>query len=274
MVTIYCMRFIFFMLGICLLMVYGCTDIRSSNPSSSRSPIQEPVDAGTDEILPLELGIVTIPAGEFLMGSEKGDRDERPVHFVFLEAYEIDQYPVTNEQYERFMKATNQPAPPHWKDRKFNQPRQPVVDVSWFDAVAYCKWAGKRLPTEAEWEKAARGGLVQKEYPWGDESPTGRADFGGQHSAPLPVGSFTPNGYGLYDCAGGVWEWCLDWYDPEFYSFSPKLNPIAFETGGARVLRSGAWNNKRSALRVANRNWQRPKPAPPRSGFRCVRDLP
>ena len=134
MTTIYCIRFIF-MLGICLMMVYGCTDIRSSNPS--RSPTQEPVGAGTDEILPLELGMVAIPAGEFLMGSEKGERDERPVHTVFLEAYEIDQYPVTNEQYERFMKATEQSAPPHWKDPKFNQPRQPVVDVNWFDAVAY-----------------------------------------------------------------------------------------------------------------------------------------
>jgi formylglycine-generating enzyme required for sulfatase activity len=257
---------------LCLFGIYACTDT-SPPPTRTVSPPPQTDDIERSEIQPLELGMVTIPAGEFLMGSETGDKDELPVHIVFLDAYEIDRYPVTNEQYGRFMKATGHESPPHWKDRKFNQPRQPVVDVSWFDALAYAKWSGKRLPTEAEWEKAARGGLEQQEYPWGDESPTGRADFGGKHTAPLPVGGFAPNGYGLYDCAGGVWEWCFDWYDPEFYRFSPKENPIAFETGGARVLRGGAWNNSRTALRVANRNWQRPKPAPPRSGFRCVRDM-
>lgn len=248
----------------------GCRDTEHRFPSTPTSPTV-PIDRKA--ITPLELGMVHIPAGEFLMGSEDGDPDEKPVHVVYLDAYQIDKYPVTNAQYARFLKAKKEhPEPPHWRDPKFNAPEQPVVDVTWFDAVAYCKWVGKRLPTEAEWEKAARGGLVQKKYPWGDEPPVGRADFGGKQSTPLPVGSFAPNGYGLYDCAGSVWEWCLDWYDPTFYGVSPKNNPITFETGGARVLRGGAWNNKRSAIRVANRNWQRPKPNPPRSGFRGVKE--
>ncbi|RKU11711.1 hypothetical protein C6502_07510 [Candidatus Poribacteria bacterium] len=245
--------------------VCGCADNPTGAPRSRTIPTN--VEAAP-QITPLELGMALIPAGEFLMGSENGERDEQPVHRVFLDAYEIDLYIVTNEQYARFMKATNHPPPPHWNDRKFKKPRQPVVDVTWFDAVAYCKWAGKRLPTEAEWEKAARGGLIQKEYPWGDESPKDRADFGQKHSVPLPVGSFPPNGFGLYDCAGSVWEWCHDWYEPDYYAVSPIRNPTGVETGGARVLRGGAWNNKRIQIRVANRSWQRPKPNPPNSGFR------
>ncbi|MCZ6675703.1 MAG: formylglycine-generating enzyme family protein [Candidatus Poribacteria bacterium] len=250
--------------------IYGCADTpeRARTPTHQTAAEPPQTDTETTPMTPLELGMAKIPGGEFLMGSETGEKDERPVHVVFLDAYEIDLYPATNEQYARFMQAKAHPAPPHWRDRKFNQPRQPVVDVSWFDAVAYCEWASKRLPTEAEWEKAARGSLVQKEYPWGDESPKERADFGQKHSAPLPVGGFPPNGYGLYDCAGGVWEWCSDWYEPDFYASSPRINPIGVETGGARVLRGGAWNNERRQLRVANRNWQRPKPNPPRSGFR------
>ena len=155
--------------------VSGC----AANPTRSPRPrtVQTNIEA-KPQITPLELGMVLIPAGEFLMGSENGKKDEQPIHRVFLDAYEIDLYVVTNEQYARFMKATSHPHPPHWNDRKFKKPRQPVVGVSWFDAVAYCKWAGKRLPTEAEWQKAARGGIVQKEYPWGYESPKERADFG------------------------------------------------------------------------------------------------
>lgn len=263
-----------FPLGICLLQMWSCTDKPPQHPVQPPSPSQQTETVEPVQILPLELGMATIPAGAFLMGSENGEKDERPVHEIFLDAYEIDLYPVTNEQYARFMKATGHRAPPHWHEPAFNQPRQPVVDVDWFDAVAYCKWAGKRLPTEAEWEKAARGGLVQKEYPWGDEPPADRADFGAKHTTPLPVGSFLPNGYGLYDCAGSVWEWCLDWYDKDFYWLSPKMNPVGIETGGARVLRGGAWNSNPSAIRVANRNWQHPKPTRPNSGFRCVRDLP
>ncbi|MBI1930330.1 SUMF1/EgtB/PvdO family nonheme iron enzyme [Candidatus Poribacteria bacterium] len=163
----------------------------------------------------------------------------------------LDVYEVTNAQYRKFVQATGHPEPKEygivngvvtdsfepWKDSRFNAPNQPVVCVSWYDAAAYCQWAGKRLPTEAEWEKAARGGLVGNRYPWGDEAPDGiqcnfadkntdfswsdkNADDGYQYAA--PVGKYAPNGYGTYDMAGNVWEWCMDEYDSGFYAKSPK----------------------------------------------------
>ena len=167
-----------------------------------------------------------IPAGEFLMGAVDDDdmgyvqsfREEKPQHVVYLGAYQNDVYQVTNAQYKRFVDTTGHPSPNLWNDSNFNAPNQPVVGVSWFDVVAYANWAGKRLPTEAEWEKAARSGLVNKRYPWGNEPPDGtQCNFkdrdvdtnvlydetvndGYRYTA--PVGCYPPNGYGLYDMAG------------------------------------------------------------------------
>jgi iron(II)-dependent oxidoreductase len=128
------------------------------------------------------------------------------------------------------MDATDYEAPSYWNDSKFNAPNHPVVGVSWDDAVAYANWAGKRLPTEAEWEKSARGGLVGKKYPWGDTLTHDDANYSGtggkdkwEHTS--PVGSFASNGYGLYDMAGNVWEWCADWYFNNYYANSLKSNP-------------------------------------------------
>jgi len=228
-----------------------------------------------------------IPAGEFSMGDHHGDVSwikERatPVHTVYLDAFYIDKYEVTVGQYKKFIQATGHRAP-DWSDVSKYSPtdNHPIVYVSWEDAQAYCKWAGKRLPTEAEWEKAARGGLVGKRYPWGDEAP----DAGGKYRASYdpgdddadgyeycaPVGSFPPNGYGLYDMAGNVWEWCSDWYDKNYYSSSPRNNPpgAAGGSGSFRVVRGGSWRYANYLMRAVDRNADWPSDLNSNLGFRC-----
>ena len=192
------------------------------------------------------VGMVLIPAGEFQMGSddEDADDDEQPVHTVYVDAFYMDEYEVTNAQFKAFVDAN-----PHWQkdqiDAKFHdgtylkhwsgtdypsgKADHPVVYVSWYAAMAYAEWAGKRLPTEAEWEYAARGGLAGQKYPWGNTLVNDRS-WGGNTT---PVGAYAANGYGLYDMAGNVWEWCLDAYDAEFYAESQNSrNPIS--GGGGR----------------------------------------
>ena len=245
-------------------------------------------------------GMVLIPAGEFQMGSNDGGSDEKPVHTVYVDAFYMDIYEVTNAQYKRFVDAN-----PEWsKDgisssyhseylRFWNgnsyppgKGDYPVIYMSWYGAMAYAQWAGKRLPTEAEWEKAARGGLVGKKYPWGDSIDSSRANYGRNIGyTTLFVGSYPPNGYGLYDMAGNVWEWCLDAYDGNFYGNSPRRNPIAGEDSithitnnftnvkSSRVLRGGSWFFGPSRLRVAGRLGDNPSYALLSSGFRCARAL-
>jgi len=160
---------------------------------------------------------VHLPGGRFLMGGDHA----KPVHRVRLSRFWIGQFEVTNAQFEQFRK---RPRPP-----ESLADDQPVTRVSWNDAVAFCHWLSKkedkkyRLPTEAEWEYAARGGLIQKPYPWGDDSPDGRAALA--MSAMMPVGSYAPNGYGLYDMAGNVAEYVSDWYDENYYAHSPLQDP-------------------------------------------------
>jgi formylglycine-generating enzyme required for sulfatase activity len=212
--------------------------------------------------------MVPIPAGDFQMGSNDYD-NEKPIHTVYLDAFYIDIYEVTNAQYKKFMDATGHKAPYCWNDSKFNAPNHPVVGVSWDNAVAYAKWAGKRLPTEAEWEKSARGGLVGKKYPWGDILTHDDANYSGKGGKDKweqtsPVRSFAPNGYGLYDMAGNVWEWCEDWYSNNYYANSPKSNPKGPGSGKWRVLRGGSWyDSDDDDLRVADGCGDA-------VGFRCV----
>ncbi len=214
--------------------------------------------------------MVLIPQGEFQMGSDTGEPDELPVHTVYLDAFYMDVYEVTNALYKKFIEATGYEPPRYWADPRANAPDQPVVGVTWDDARAYCKWVGKRLPTEAEWEKAARGGLVGKKYPWGDvDSAIGRAHPG--VSGAYTVGSFAPNGYGLYDTARNAWEWCADWYGENYYSESPERDPSGPASGDARVLRGGSWFAGISdPLRVSYRYSFDPEHTSNLIGFRCV----
>lgn len=273
--------------------------------------------------------MILILAGEFLMGSgdEDANDDEKPVHSVYLDDFYIDKYPVTNAQYKKFLDAN-----PIWNkdniskeyyDSEFweylenwnestypiGKADHPVVYVSWYAAMAYAQWAGKRLPTEAEWEKVARGGVVGMIYPWGNfdicrnrnidtrkipststslfENPidSNNANYGknsnGQISLTTPVGSYTANGYGLYDMAGNVSEWCLDGYDANFYARSPRNNPILDENStqifgnrtftNCRILRGGSWCSFSQSVRVAGRDYSNASMASPAIGFRCAK---
>ena len=250
--------------------------------------------------------MVLIPAGEFQMGDafHEGWGDELPVHTVYLDAFYMDKYEVTNAQYKKFVQATGHREPEGyifvngswvlgkpWQDKNYNGDNQPVMCVSWDDAKAYADWAGERLPTEAEWEKAARGGLSGKRYVWGDDWPPPKnsgnfADETAKKTFPdwtiingyddgyaytAPVGKFTPNGYGLYDMAGNVWEWCADWYDSNYYAISPKSNPKGPDSGLDRVLRGGSWYlNDGNLLRVAFRFYSAPTYPLNGLGFRCA----
>ena len=218
--------------------------------------------------------MVLIPAGSFEMGDHfnEGNSHERPVHRVTLDAFYMDKYEVTNAQYGKFMSVAGHREPIYWDDSRFNQPNQPVVGVSWDDAVAYARWAGKRLPTEAEWEKAARGRLEGRKYPWGNTIDSSKARYNQDYSGgkPTSVGSYSANGYGLYDMAGNVWEWCADWYDEDYYSSSPSSNPQGPSTGKWRVLRGGSWRFSTLNLRVAYRFNITPSFTLSNGGFRCV----
>ena len=219
--------------------------------------------------------MVLIPAGNFQMGSNDGDDDdEKPVHIVHIDAFYMDADEVTNAQYRKFMSATGHRKPSYyWNDSAYNQPNQPVVGVDWHDAVAYARWAGKRLPTEAEWEYAARGGLSGKKYPWGDLVGSSQANYNRNVGKPVPVGSFEPNGYGLYDMAGNVYEWCADWYDSQYYSNSPSRNPQGPSSGTSRVLRGGGWNVTSVNMGVYDRLMSGILSMHPHVGFRCVSDV-
>ncbi len=230
-------------------------------------------------------GMMLIPAGEFQMGNEDGHPSERPVHAVTLDAFYMDVGPVTVGSYQKFVEATGYSAP-SWESVATNSPTDdhPMILVNWRDAMAYADWAGVRLPTEAEWEYAARGGLVGKTYPWGDEPPSKRRVnfkkwFGRQT---VPVGTCEPNGYGLHNMAGNIWEWCLDTFHPSFYALGPADNPVAIDPGNVvggvfldvktqRIIRGSGWlGNSPSRLRVSCRRSWEPDDYNPWTGFRCV----
>ena len=229
---------------------------------------------------------VYVPAGEFKMGSTEGQDDEEPVHTVYLDGYWVDKYEVTNEQYEKCVASGACEASRLENDSYFIGANQPVVYVSWYDAQDYCEWAGRRLPSEAEWEKAARG-TDERTYPWGNESPSGELlnyadsntdydwtdeseDDGYEYTA--PVGSY-PEGaspYGALDMAGNAWEWVNDTYSGDYYSQSPADNPEGPTFWGTRVFRGGSWSCEPSAVRSSYRDRGDPLSWLHRIGFRCV----
>jgi formylglycine-generating enzyme required for sulfatase activity len=244
----------------------------------AETPLPEPtLGIGSTMANPVDGALlVYVPEGEFLMGSEDEDANdnEKPKHLVYLDAYWIYQHQVTNEKYRACVNAGECRAPNstiYYSDPDYND--HPAVYVRWFDADAYCQWAGGRLPTEAEWEKAARGEDGHK-YPWGDDSPTcDLANFSGCVGGTSPVGSY-PYGaspYGALDLAGNVWEWVADWYDANYYINSPHENPPGPETGTSRVLRGGSGYFIERFLRVSFRDGNFPGGSCSNFGFRCVR---
>jgi formylglycine-generating enzyme required for sulfatase activity len=224
--------------------------------------------------------MVLVPAGVFTMGHDRWDADEKPVHPVYLDAFYMDQYEVTTSRYAGFMQATGREPPSRWKD--VNPPtdgERPVVGVTWHDADAYCRHYGKRLPTEAEWEKAARG-TDGRLFPWGNEEPTRvRANFGAAwigYETLAAAGSLEAgkSPYGVHDLAGNAWEWVADWYDSDYYRKSSDRNPTGPSRGGSKVLRGGSWSNMLYDLRATNRNYYTPKNSYFDVGFRCLQDGP
>ncbi|NOZ23067.1 MAG: formylglycine-generating enzyme family protein [Planctomycetes bacterium] len=237
--------------------------------------------------------MVLIPGGEFIRGADEGPPPERPARRIYVKPFYIDRCEVTNAQYRKFVEATGWPAPmgygvvnnkrahnfKPWKDERFNKPDQPVVCVSWHDAMAYARWAGKRLPTEAEWEKAARG-VDGKTYPWGNAAP----DAGGVARAsmsetndfahPCPAGTFAigKSPYGCLNMAGNVSEWCADWYDQNYYVMSVQKDPLGPVKGTYRVVRGGCWGSDQD-LRCTARKGAEPDFRHYFIGFRCARDL-
>jgi formylglycine-generating enzyme len=218
-----------------------------------------------------------VPAGAFLMGSDQGQDDERPVHEVYVDAFLMAIFPVTRAEYERFVEATAHPRPRDWDRPAFTAVDLPVVGVSWADAAAFCDWWTRsgdavRLPTEAEWERAARGDRVGEAYPWGDTIPSWIPDRGrGPLEGPWPVTLGEPNRFGLFGIAANVHEWCADWHDRDYYCSSPARNPRGPLTGLRRASRGGSWRHAVTISRSAARSKLDPSFRYTDYGFRVVR---
>ena len=222
----------------------------------------------------LDYEMVPIPAGEFIMGIE-GDGDSSPAHQVRLDSFSIGKHEVTNAQYEKFCTETDRDLPFFWGKEDFrcgpDFPDHPVVSVTWSDAKAYAEWKGMRLPTEAEWECAARGGLVGMNYPNADEIEPAMANYW-KSEGTEPVGSYPPNGLNLHDMAGNALEWVSDKYDMDYYQSSPVENPLGPEKGKFRVVRGGGWHTGPGCIKVHYRNGLKSNWADFNVGFRCAKD--
>jgi len=227
---------------------------------------------------PAATPFVDLPAGRFVMGSDSRP-DELPVHEAAVEAFAAALAPVTNAEYAHFLEAAGHGPPRFWDDERFNAPRQPVVGISWSEAIAYCEWLSAlldrqcRLPSEAEREYAARGGQAEWLYPWGDEVLSdGPFAFGAAGmDRPLPVGATPPNGYGLYHMGENVHEWCIDWYDPRGYADPP--DPAAeLPEGARRASRGGSWRHRVKVSRIAARSSLAPGRQYNDYGFRVYAD--
>jgi formylglycine-generating enzyme required for sulfatase activity len=236
--------------------------------------------------------MVLVPAGSFLMGSSGGFPNERPEHTVTLNAYYIDQFEVTAGRYQKFLTSAKREEPPTWDDEAAQSLSDlPAVGMSWTDAAAYCKWAGRRLPTEAEWEKAARGTDARR-YPWGHMQPFvdianyNRGQWVSEAITLVPVNSGVEgmsvrhglkeggkSPYGLFHMAGNAAEWVADWYERDYYQKSQDENPVGPSSGDKRVIRGGSWADLPTALRVTARFSAEPRFEDRTIGFRCAMDI-
>jgi len=227
-----------------------------------------------------EPALVEIPEGWFLMGSATGLDCERPRHRVWIDRFELARTQVTNREYRQFLQATGAEPPPLFEHPDFCHPEQPVVAVSWHQATAYCRWLSAatartyRLPSEAEWERAARGHLEAALYPWGDDPPQSRKDYAKRWlKGPEPVVTAAPNDFGLYDMCENVHEWCSDWFDAQYYARSPEKNPQGPESGIRRASRGGSWRHHVKVSRCHTRSSIPPELQYADYGFRLARDL-
>jgi sulfatase modifying factor 1 len=247
-----------------------------------------------DEYIP---SLVRVPAGWFLMGCDAGQDNEKPVHRVWVDEFLLASRQVTNSEYQRFIRdIAPSSAPPFRSEPAFSHPGQPVVGVSWHEATHYCEWlsgqtdggADKsterrktpstfRLPTEAEWERAARGGREGALYPWGDAPPQSLPDYADRcaswNTGPEPVGLGEANAYGLYNMCDNVHEWCSDWYAADYYAVSPERNPRGPETGERRASRGGSWRHHIKISRCAARSSIPPEFKYADYGFRVACDV-
>lgn len=264
---------IFFLLTWLFLLAYFIVDmLPDSRDTGLTDQEKEKLAAAT-----VTEELILIPSGEFLMGSDS-EGDHNPVHKVFIDSFYIDKYEVTNAQYLEFCEVKDHRLPQFWGKDEFRSgpdyPDHPVIGVSWRDAEAYAEWRGKRLPTEAEWEYAARGGLESKKYPHGDTlEPSHGNHSKSELGGPVAVGSYPANGYGLHDMQGNVLEWVQDYYGADYYSSSPSSNPKGPESGRFRIMRGGGWHSGPYCNQVHFRNALPENWVDFNVGFRCVKDV-
>ncbi|NGZ08027.1 MAG: formylglycine-generating enzyme family protein [Nitrospira sp. LK70] len=272
--------------GMLWLMV---TQVMADHESSKQPSLWTPLD-DAEQLAAMEVpgGMVLVPIGPFLMGSDpQKDRaagpQELPQRQVYLDAFMIDRFEVSNVEYLRFVLGTGAAWPKFWRENPFPEKAalHPVINVNWYEADAYCRWAGKRLPTEAEWEKAARGEDAPL-FPWGNE-PAGWIKSNIAHPGSKRGFKYPPlanvtrydkgvSPYGVYQMAGNVSEWVSDWFDPEYYRRGVDINPQGPETGELKVFRGGSWNEDPEVARSAGRNAAPPSRQSYLTGFRCARD--
>lgn len=279
---------------IAVFIIAACSTTDVSTPIVSTAREETTPTLGETFVDEQDVPMAFIPAGPFEMGSSVGADDEQPVHTVMLNAFYIDLYEVTNSQYAICVDAgvcdpttdTTAFDSSYSRSHYYGNPKYddyPVIYADWYEAQAFCEWRGARLPTEAEWEKAARGGLDGKTYPWGSEPPkcesgivngaTFDDDIMCNDTDTTQIGSYSPNGYGLFDMAGNVMEWVSDFYDENYYAGSPADNPLGPVEGEYRVLRGGSWDGSVDSLRISDRRFNPPDSGSLSIGFRCALSL-